>query len=67
MEVLDYLVDQEKKVKKASSQETRMKLAGFPLKKELDEFDFEFQPSIDMSVISDLASLRFVFSPSSSD
>lgn len=60
LDVLDYLVDQEKKIKEASSQETRMKLAGFPVKKELEKFDFEFQPSIDKSVISDLASLRFV-------
>lgn len=60
LDVLDYLVDQEKKIKEASSQERRMRLAGFPVKKGFDGFDFEFQPSIDRSVISDLASLRFV-------
>jgi DNA replication protein DnaC len=60
LHVLDYLVDQEKKIKEASSQERRMRLAGFPVKKGFEEFDFEFQPSIDRSVISDLASLRFV-------
>jgi len=31
-----------------------MRLAGFPVKKGFEEFDFEFQPSIDRSVISDL-------------
>ncbi len=60
LEVLDYLVDQEKHAKDASSQETRMRLAGFPVKKRLEDFDFEFQPSIDRTVISDLAMLRFV-------
>lgn len=60
LEVLDYLIDQEKNAKDASSRETRMKLAGFPVKKRLDDFDFEFQPSIDRAVISDLALLRFV-------
>jgi len=61
LEVLDYLMDQEKHAKDASSQETRMKLAGFPVKKRLEDFDFEFQPSIDKTVISDLALLRFVY------
>ena len=61
LEVLDYLMDQEKHAKDASSQETRMKLAVFPVKKRLEDFDFEFQPSIDKAVITDLALLRFVY------
>lgn len=61
LDVLDYLVDQEKHAKDAASQETRMKLAGFPVKKRLEDFDFDFQPSIDRAVISDLAMLRFVY------
>ncbi len=60
LEVLDYLMDQEKHAKDTASQETRMRLAGFPVKKRLEDFDFEFQPSIDRAVISDLAMLRFV-------
>jgi DNA replication protein DnaC len=60
LDVLDYLVDQEKKIKETSSLERRMRLAGFPVKKGFEGFDFEFQPSIDRHVISDLASLRFV-------
>jgi DNA replication protein DnaC len=60
LDVLDYLVDQEKKSKQASSLERRMRLAGFPVEKGFTEFNFEFQPSIDRSVISDLASLRFI-------
>ncbi len=61
LEVVDYLVDQEKHAKDSASQETRMKLAGFPVKKLLEDFDFGFQPSIDRTVISDLAILRFVY------
>ena len=37
-----------------------MKNEGFPVKKTLEEFDFEFQLSIDKKVIEDLATLRFV-------
>ena len=61
LDVLDHLVDQERHAKDASSQETRMRLAGFPVKKRLEDFDFDFQSSIDKNVISDLASLRFVY------
>ena len=61
LEILDYLIDQEKHAKDASSQETRMRLAGFPVKKRLEDFNFEFQPSIDKTVISDLVLLRFVY------
>jgi DNA replication protein DnaC len=60
MEVLDYLFEQEKKHREAAAIERRMKTAAFPVKKLLDEFDFEFQSSIDKKVIEDLATLRFV-------
>ena len=60
MEVLDYLFEQEKKHREAAAIERRMKSAGFPVKKMLEEFDFEFQLSIDKKVIEDLATLRFV-------
>lgn len=60
MEVLDYLFEQEKKHREAVAIERRMKSAAFPVKKNLEEFDFEFQSSIDKKVIEDLATLRFV-------
>jgi DNA replication protein DnaC len=60
MEVLDYLFEQEKKYREAAAIERRMKSAGFPVKKMLEEFDFGFQSSIDKKVIEDLATLRFV-------
>ncbi|AKB53787.1 Mobile element protein [Methanosarcina barkeri MS] len=59
MEVLDYLFEQEKKHRESAAMERRMKSAVFPVKKTLEEFDFEFQSSIDKKVIEDLATLRF--------
>jgi len=35
-------------------------VAGFPFEKGIDEFDFDFQPSINKSQILDLATLRFM-------
>jgi len=60
MEVLDYLFEQEKKHRGSAAIERRMKSAVFPIKKTVDEFNFEFQSSIDKKVIEDLATLRFV-------
>ena len=60
MEVLDYLIDQERLTKENTARERKMRLAMFPVQKRVEDFDFDFQPSIDQTVISDLASLRFV-------
>jgi DNA replication protein DnaC len=38
----------------------RLRFAHFPFRKTLEEFDFDFQPSIDPKVINDLAELDFV-------
>jgi DNA replication protein DnaC len=38
----------------------RLRFAHFPVRRSLDEFDFDFQPSVDRKLIDDLASLRFV-------
>jgi DNA replication protein DnaC len=60
IEILDYLVAQEVESKEARSFDIRMKLAGFPIEKRLDDFDFKFQPSIDRASIRELASMRFI-------
>jgi DNA replication protein DnaC len=60
IEILDYLIDQEMKSKEAQSQAMRIRSAGYPSQKELEDFDFEFQPSLDKSVIRELTSLRFI-------
>jgi DNA replication protein DnaC len=47
MGVFDYLFEQEKKHREAAAIERRIKSAAFPVKKTLEEFDFEFQSSIE--------------------
>ncbi|RPJ77667.1 MAG: AAA family ATPase [Acidobacteria bacterium] len=42
------------------SVESRLKLARFPWVKTLEQFDFDFQPSIDRKVLRELAGLSFV-------
>jgi DNA replication protein DnaC len=60
IEILDYLIDQEMKSREAQALAVRTRLAGFPSQKRLEDFDFEFQPSLDKAVIRDLTSLRFI-------
>jgi DNA replication protein DnaC len=60
IEILDYLVDQEIQSKEARSEALRMRIAGFPFEKRLDEFNFKYQPSLDKAVIKEIASLRFI-------
>jgi DNA replication protein DnaC len=38
----------------------RMRMAGFPSTKTLEEFDFTAQPAIDESLVRELATLRFI-------
>lgn len=60
IEILDYLVDQEMKSRETKALAMRIRLAGFPSQKRLEDFDFEFQPSLDKAVIRDITSLRFI-------
>lgn len=60
MEVLDHLFEQERKKKDAAATNRRMKSAAFPVIKTLEEFNFDFQPSIERSVMEDIATLRFI-------
>jgi DNA replication protein DnaC len=60
IEILDYLVDQELQSKEARALALRMRMAAFPLEKSVDDFDFEFQPSIDRAVIGALVSMKFI-------
>jgi len=60
LEVLDHLMEEERKAKEALAIETKMRFAGFPIRKTLEEFDFKFQPSIDRKVIKELSTLKFV-------
>jgi DNA replication protein DnaC len=38
----------------------RLRYARFPYRRTVDEFDFDFQPSVDRKLVADLASLRFI-------
>jgi DNA replication protein DnaC len=38
----------------------RLRYAKFPYRRSIDDFDFEFQPSVDRKLVEDLASLRFI-------
>ncbi|VVB62411.1 IstB-like ATP binding protein [uncultured archaeon] len=60
IEILDYLVAQEVGSKEARACALRMRLAGFPVEKRLEDFDFKFQSSLDKASIKDLASMRFI-------
>ena len=60
VDVLDHLLEQEVSSRNASAMKTRMKLAGFPAKKTLEDFDLSYQPSIDKAVIEELRTLKFV-------
>jgi DNA replication protein DnaC len=60
IEILDYLVDQELRSKEGRSLALRMRKAGFPMEKRLDDFDFGFQPSLDKGIIKEIASLKFI-------
>jgi len=60
LETVAYLVEQEWKQKTSATVSSRMKHAGFPVIKRIDDFDFQFQPSIDQTVLRDLKGLRFV-------
>ena len=38
----------------------RLRYARFPFRKTIEDFDFEFQPSVDRKLVEDLATLRFI-------
>lgn len=60
IEILDYLINEEKIFKESSSLKMRTNVAGFPFRKTLDDFDFSFQGSIDIEVINELRTTRFI-------
>lgn len=61
IEMLDHLFCEELQHKTTKYFDTRIKMAHFPFKKTLEEFDFSFQPSIDKKTINTLASLKFIY------
>lgn len=60
LEALYTLTNKEIAFKEERASEFNIKLAGFPFIRTLDEFDFDFQPSVNKAEIMDLATLRFI-------
>ena len=60
VEVLERLLAAEVDATAARRLAARLRFAHYPLAKRLDAFEFDFQPSIDRSVIAELSTLRFV-------
>lgn len=60
VDVLDHILCEEAKARKSRAVENQIKVSGFPFRKTLDMFDFDFQPSIDKNQIMELATMRFV-------
>ncbi|GHV45173.1 IstB helper protein [Clostridia bacterium] len=60
VDVLDHILSAEAFSKRKRAIETQIQTSGFPMKKGLDDFDFNFQPSIDKRQIDELATMRFL-------
>lgn len=59
-EFLDRLLEQEVAAIKSRRSEGRIRCAHFPYLKTIDQFDFDFQPSVDRKRIKELLTLRFI-------
>ena len=60
LEFLAALVAEEAAATRQRRLNARLRFAHFPARRTIEEFDFDFQPSIDPKVIGDLAELDFV-------
>ena len=60
VEVLDHIFSEEADSKRRRAYETQLMTSGFPMKKGLNDFDFDFQPSLDKRQIDELATMRFL-------
>lgn len=60
VEALNYLIEEEKTYKDETSLIMRTNVVGFPYRKTFEQFDFKFQPSIDLETINELRTMRFV-------
>ena len=60
LEGLNHFLKNEVKYRETNRASTNIKVAHFPYVKEIKDFDFDYQPSINKEVIKDLATLRFI-------
>lgn len=61
-EILEQLTSKELAYRTQRSAKMSIHVAHFPYAKGLDEFDFDFQPSVDKQRIMNLASMNFISS-----
>jgi DNA replication protein DnaC len=59
-EVLERLLGIEVEATRARRQRGRLRFARYPVYKQLSDFDFDFQPSLDRKQIAELSTLRFL-------
>ena len=60
LEGLNHFLKSEVKYREINRAEANIKVAHFPYLKEIKDFDFDYQPSINKNIINDLATLRFI-------
>src|SRR3989304_3622351 len=60
LDFLNGLIEEAIAARQSNSLARRIRLAGLPYIKTLEQFDVSFQPSIDPRKVQDLATLRFV-------
>lgn len=60
LEGLNHFLKNELKYREINRAEANIKVAHFPYIKEIKDFDFDYQPSINKDVITDLSTLRFI-------
>lgn len=60
IQVMRELTDAEIKFRDERAADMNFKLSNFPYRKTLDDFDYDYQPSVDRNLIADLGTLRFI-------
>ena len=60
LDALVHLTDKEIIYKNEMASKIQISVAGFPFVKRMDEYDYDFQPSVNKAQIKDLCSLRFI-------
>lgn len=60
IDALVHLTDKEIAYKNEMASKIQISVAGFPFVKRSDDYDYDFQPSVNKTQIKDLCSLRFI-------
>ena len=60
IEFLSQLVAEQATADRDRRLAARLRYARFPIRRRIEDFDFDFQPSVDPKLVEDLATLRFI-------